>query len=69
MDTQKKLVETAASQAIADELIASRAYEKWQQRGCPLGEAEQDWFAARSELEQELGARPQASPNGRKSRK
>jgi hypothetical protein len=37
-----------------DELIAVRAYEKWQQRGCPMGQnSAQDWFAARQELEQE----------------
>ena len=40
--------------AIPDELIAARAYEKWQRRGCPVGQdGERDWFAARSELEQE----------------
>jgi hypothetical protein len=37
-----------------DELIAVRAYEKWQQRGCPMWQdSAQDWFAARHELEQE----------------
>jgi hypothetical protein len=37
-----------------DELVAARAYEKWQQRGCPMGQdPTQDWFAAREELEQE----------------
>ncbi|HEX2879692.1 MAG TPA: DUF2934 domain-containing protein [Polyangiaceae bacterium] len=40
---------------ISEELIACHAYEKWQQRGCPLWESEQDWFAARVELEQALG--------------
>jgi hypothetical protein len=39
---------------IPQELIAARAYEKWQRRGCPMGQdSTQDWFAARRELEQE----------------
>lgn len=39
---------------IPDELIASRAYELWQRRGCPMGhESAQDWHAARAKLEQE----------------
>ncbi len=39
---------------IANEAIARRAYQKWQQRGCPLWQEEQDWFVARAELEREL---------------
>jgi hypothetical protein len=39
---------------IPEELIAARAYEIWERRGCPMGhETEQDWHAARVELEQE----------------
>jgi Protein of unknown function (DUF2934) len=34
--------------------IEVRAYEKWQQRGCPLGDHEQDdWHAAEKELQRE----------------
>jgi len=47
-----------------DELIAARAYEKWQLRGCPMGQesSDQDWYAARAELEAERlsWAAPQA---------
>jgi len=47
------------------ELIAARAYEKWQLRGCPMGQesSDQDWYAARAELEAERlsWAAPQAS--------
>lgn len=45
--------QTAAD--IPEELISSRAYEIWQQRGCPMGQdsADEDWFAARGQLEQE----------------
>ncbi len=39
---------------IPHEMIAVRAHQLWVARGCPEGEAEQDWFAARTELEQEL---------------
>lgn len=39
---------------LPDALVAPRAYEKWQLRGCPLWQDTlQDWFAARHELEQE----------------
>ena len=30
--------------------IALRAYEYWQERGCPLGTPETDWFRAEQEL-------------------
>lgn len=53
-----KLVDVTSSpekekKEISDELISARAFERWQQRGCPLWENEQDWFAARAELESE----------------
>ena len=39
---------------LPEELIAARAYEKWRQRGSPMGQdSARDWFAARSELEEE----------------
>jgi len=41
---------------IAQEQIASLAYALWQQRGCPEGSSEEDWFRA----EQELLTRSQA---------
>ncbi len=31
--------------------IAARAYELWQQRGCPIGSADQDWTQAEMELQ------------------
>ena len=36
---------------ISKERIALRAYETWQQRGYPVWEGEQDWFAAKAELD------------------
>jgi len=40
---------------LSEALIAARAYERWQQRGCPMGQdGLSDWYAARAELEREL---------------
>lgn len=45
---------TPAADDLPEELIAERAYEKWVNRGCPMGQdGEQDWYAAKDELEQE----------------
>ena len=30
--------------------IAALAYELWQERGCPIGSPEEDWFRAEQEL-------------------
>ena len=39
---------------IPEELVASRAYEIWQQGGCPMRtDGAEDWYAARNQLEQE----------------
>jgi hypothetical protein len=32
------------------EAIARRAYELWEQRGCPHGCSQEDWFRAEAEL-------------------
>jgi Protein of unknown function (DUF2934) len=49
------IVEAPASPAatLTQELIAARAYEIWERRGCRAGESERDWYAARRELELE----------------
>jgi len=39
---------------LTNELIAERAYARWQQRGCPHGSDTEDWLAARAELEREM---------------
>ena len=36
-------------QALSDQ-IAARAYELWQQRGCPVGSPDCDWLEAQREL-------------------
>jgi hypothetical protein len=53
---------------IPEELVAARAYELWQQRGCPTGQdGAEDWYAAREQLEQERlnWAAPDASDKQR----
>jgi len=30
--------------------VTARAYELWQERGCPIGSPEVDWFQAEQEL-------------------
>ncbi len=71
---QSKLVEVApgsvanpgtavALQEISQQMIARRAYEKWQLRGCPAGQDQEDWFTACAELEQEVKPSSQAGVN------
>lgn len=43
------------------EAIAQRAYELWQQRGCPQGTAENDWYEAEAQLRSERLARLEAT--------
>jgi hypothetical protein len=42
-------------------LVAQRAYEKWQARGCPEGDDRRDWF----EAEQEVPVDPSPAPSVR----
>jgi len=42
---------------ITEGMIAIRAYDRWLERGCPLWQSDEDWFAAREELQEELGLR------------
>jgi Protein of unknown function (DUF2934) len=55
VSTSKPAVTARASQSQAPETfmqedIAKLAYALWQQRGCPLGSPEFDWFAAEEKL-------------------
>lgn len=38
------------------ELVQRLAYQHWQQRGCPMGSPEVDWFAAENALRSYLRA-------------
>ena len=41
---------------VSDREIAVRAYERWMRRGCPITDGNDDWFAARLELESNASA-------------
>ena len=41
---------TSTSEPENREEIALRAYHLWQERGCPIGSPEEDWFRAEEEL-------------------
>jgi hypothetical protein len=54
-DMSKPAVTAGASEsqlygALMQEDVARLAYALWQQRGCPNGSAEFDWFAAEEKL-------------------
>lgn len=44
-------VQPGRSEEIEAAVIAVRAYEFWQERGCPIGSDEEDWFRAERELQ------------------
>jgi hypothetical protein len=52
VDANGDEIEQSAS-SIEQDKIAKRAFERWLQRGCPLWDGEEDWFAAKRELEAE----------------
>ena len=43
-------VHQGRTEPIKETEIAARAYECWQERGCPIGSAQEDWFRAEQEL-------------------
>ena len=50
------------SSAVPREKIAERAYQIWQESGCPSGQDQDHWFQA----ERELSSGPRASPVARR---
>jgi len=50
--SSQKLQETASSSPLefSHERCSELAYSLWQQRGCPEGSADQDWFEAERQL-------------------
>jgi hypothetical protein len=38
------------AEGVSPEEVAARSYELWQERGCPMGSPEVDWFRAEDEL-------------------
>ena len=47
------MIPITASRRKRGAAIAERAYQRWQERGCPIGDDMRDWFEAREELSQE----------------
>jgi len=43
-------LQAAAPAAAEYSEIAALAYELWEDRGCPIGSPEQDWFRAEQEI-------------------
>jgi hypothetical protein len=41
-------------QSLRHRLIERRAYERWKAKGCPRGNAVQDWLEAEAEIDAEL---------------
>jgi hypothetical protein len=52
--TQTSQSGQSSTMAIPHEKIATRAYEKWCQRGCMHGTHQQDWMEAEMELKAEI---------------
>jgi hypothetical protein len=47
------IMEAARSGSQQHELVEVTAYYLWQQRGCPIGTPEVDWFRAEQELNEQ----------------
>jgi hypothetical protein len=54
--TKESWVERCANTAADESEIAALAYRFWQERGCPQGSSQEDWFLAEGEL------RPPSAP-------
>jgi len=54
MDSPRKALGIATTLNMSDSIdrneIAALAYELWQERGCPLGSPDEDWFRAEEKL-------------------
>jgi hypothetical protein len=48
----------AMNPSVDEERIRVRAFELWQERGCPIGSPQDDWFAAKVALEAPADERP-----------
>lgn len=51
MDRQQPSAVRQHKQRSSKKEIASRAYGRWQEKGCPGGSAKDDWLRAEHELE------------------
>jgi len=48
--SQPQTTHTAPANQIEEDQIAARAYQLWEERGCPIGSPEVDWYQAEQEL-------------------
>jgi hypothetical protein len=53
----------AQCDSMEDKAIAQRAYEYWNERGCPDGSPEEDWYRAERELKSHRGMLPPKIPD------
>jgi hypothetical protein len=51
----KKTEQKQQELMLTHEQISERAKAIWQQRGCPSGDDQRNWFEAENQLKQELG--------------
>lgn len=54
-------VQTDAPEVVEENEIAARAYELWQERGCPDGSDREDWIRAEQELKERRAQSPKAA--------
>ena len=52
----------ASEREVKAEEVARRAYKKWQERGCPIGDDLRDWLEAEGELR--IGRKESPSKDG-----
>ena len=43
-------MERNVSETVGEDAVTALAYQLWQERGCPIGSAQRDWFQAEQEL-------------------
>lgn len=48
IETESTAQDTATAMASGE--IAALAYQLWNERGCPIGSPDEDWFRAEAEL-------------------
>ncbi len=47
--------ERNASEIVSEDAITALAYQLWQNRGCPIGSEQEDWFRAEEDLKKLAG--------------
>ncbi len=50
----------AAGTSLEHDQIAQLAYQLWQQRGCPIGSPEEDWYRAQQQLQRRAKSAPES---------